>query len=149
MDNVSPKRLERAMSIAQQMLAEHEEIPQQADVWGIIDNMAERYVQIRLYLEGAAERTRRLEKTADQLRTDLKRILEALELDYLERPLHTLTIAAGTPSAIVTDEQRLPRLFFAQPKPDIRKIVGALKSGADVPGAELTNPQPVLRILSR
>ena len=65
--------------------------------------------------------------------------------------LHVASVSAGSASVIVTDEAAIPPSFKRQPPPaaDKSAIAKAIKAGAKVPGAELRNGSPTLRIITR
>jgi len=59
----------------------------------------------------------------------------------------TLSIRAGTPHVIVTDETRLPQhCVRIKREPDRIAIKAALANGEPVPGAEMSNAEPVLNV---
>jgi hypothetical protein len=106
---------------------------------------------LRLRLDEMKERLERL-----TLREAKKRelALEAMTdagLNRIEAPDFTITARSGTPSLVVTAESDIPPAYW-QPQPpklDRQRLLGALKSGAVVGGAELSNPKPVLSVRIR
>jgi len=155
---LNPKRIEAAMSEAQQAIAMLPDADAQArfqhlcatetDVVVVLDRLAEQSIADRLLAEMAMGRARRLEERGDVARDLIRRMLEALEIDKLERPTWTATVAEGPKAVIVEDENLVPQEFLRS-SIDKNAIKRALKAGEDVPGAVLTNGMPVLRLLTR
>ena len=73
------------------------------DILQILDRVAEMSVADRLLAEQASARADRLEARADKARDLIRRIMEALELQKLERPTYTVTMAEGPKSVVVQD----------------------------------------------
>jgi hypothetical protein len=67
-------------------------------------------------------------------------------LTRLEQPDFTASARAGSPALVVIAEDRIPETFRLPqpPKLDRQAILGELRRGADIPGAQLSNPKPVL-----
>jgi hypothetical protein len=82
------------------------------------------------------------------LRKYIMQIMEAANLPKVERPAATVSIAAGRPKVIITDETRLPDFCVRiKREPNKDAIAKAFKEGRhEIPGATLSNPEPVLRI---
>jgi len=76
--------------------------------------------------------------------------MDVMELSRVELPDLTASIAKGTPQVVITDEAALPehclRIIPEQRAPDRVTIAANLKAGVHVPGAELSNSLPTLRI---
>lgn len=153
--DISPRRLEAAISAAQQALAtlgsepddqlRRDTIEGETEVFELMDRLAEQAIADKLLAERAADRAKRIEARADWNRDVLRKMLEALELNKLERPVFTASIAYRT-KTIVTDQAALPADLL-RTSPDMHAIARALKDGP-VAGAELSNPAPVLTLRS-
>jgi hypothetical protein len=63
----------------------------------------------------------------------------------------TLVIRPGNPSVVVIDEGAVPSEFFEPQKPRLnrQKLLGELKIGVEVRGAQLSNPPPVLTVRTK
>jgi hypothetical protein len=84
----------------------------------------------------------------------LRRALEQVMTETGAPTFHIVTHTIGVQEARkvrITDEAALPISFMVQPppKPDTAAIGNALRAGAEVPGAELTNGSPSLFVRSR
>ena len=153
---VSPRRLELAMSTAQQLLAELPEDDQlrldtiegETEAFELMDRITESVLADESLAELARARAKRLEERADHRRAIILQMLEALEMTKLQRPLATLSISNGIRSPIVTNADELPRDFIREAV-DMVALGKAMRAGQDVPGAVLRNPERVLRISTR
>ena len=83
-----------------------------------------------------------------QCRAGLHGALDALALKRLNLPDLDVVIAApGQPAIVITDDTKVPEDFRRSVTvPDKALIREALLAGEAVPGAELSNPRPGLRI---
>ena len=146
--------IERAVSAAQQALAELPDdddlalrigtLEGQSDVFEVLDRIVECAVADSLIVERARLRMQRIEARADQARDLAMRILEALEVPSLERPLYTASISRRS-KAIVTDPDAVPDDYYRS-SIDMKLLAKALRAGERIPGAELSNPSPSLTI---
>jgi phage host-nuclease inhibitor protein Gam len=93
---------------------------------------------------------KRLQRFVDRqrlVRKYMMQLMEAAGLKKVERPAATVSIAAGRQKVVITDEQMIDAVFFRYKKEINKEAIGqAIKSGANVPGATLSNAEPVLRI---
>lgn len=104
---------------------------------------------------GIEQRLAELEERRDRIRARaenkrlaaLSAMLDAGE-KKIEAPDFTLSVRAGTPSVIVTDEKEVPPEFFVAQEPKLSKsaLKDALKAGREVPGAVLSNGAPTLSV---
>ena len=69
-------------------------------------------------------------------------------LAKLEQPDFTASTRAGSPALLVLSEQAIPEAYWLPqpPKLDRQGLLGELKRGAAIHGAELSNPKPVLMV---
>lgn len=77
------------------------------------------------------------------LRSYIKTNMEAAGIDKIEAPLFKLSIANNPPSVEIFDAAMIPVQFMRQPEPpppapDKTALARAIKAGAEVPGARLT-----------
>jgi hypothetical protein len=153
MTDISPRRLEAAMSAAMQVKATLPDdddtrlligmLEGETEVFELLDRLAEQAIADKLLAERATERAKRIEARAERSRDVIRKMLDALELQKLERPVFTASIGYRT-KAIVTDQAALPADLL-RTAPDMHAIARALKDGP-VAGAELSNPSPVLTL---
>lgn len=106
---------------------------------------------LAIRIEELEERKARLEKRIERKREIAAEAMERGGLKKLTAPDFTLSLSAGAPKVIITDEGQIPAHLMVTPeppapKPDRRAIAGLLKSGVDVPGCVLSNPQPHLTV---
>jgi hypothetical protein len=91
----------------------------------------------------------RFESRRAILRKYMMQLMEAANLKKAERPAATVSIAAGRPKVVITTDNvyELPAEFIRVKREfDKEAIAKALKEGQTVPGATLSNSEPVLRI---
>lgn len=97
-------------------------------------------------------RKERLDAQAERIKGSLMMALDTVGMKKLERPTATLSLARSPDKAIVTSEADLPSSFLVEKttvSPDRKAILAALKEGAAIPGAELSNGGVSLRISTR
>jgi Siphovirus Gp157 len=72
-------------------------------------------------------------------------------LTKLEQPDFTASTRAGSPALIVVSEQTIPVAYWLPqpPKLDRQAILGELKRGLEIPGAQMSNPKPVLSVRTK
>ena len=89
----------------------------------------------------------RFEQRSDAMRALAFKVLVQAGVRKLELVAATLSIRAGQPRVIITDEARLPEQFVRiKREPDKHLIASHLKAGERVEGAELSNSEPQLAI---
>jgi len=90
-------------------------------------------------------RSDNFERRIEALRALAYKMMEQAGVRKIELPAATLSIRAGTPKVIVIDEEMLPPQFIrVRREPDRVAIKQAFADGQPVPGAELSNAEPVL-----
>ena len=101
-------------------------------------------------IKALGERRDRLEKRIAMRRVAVQTGMESAGIKTLETPAGTLTLKATPPSALILDEAALPSRFYVSqdPKIDKKAILAALKSGVEVPGAQLSNGGTTLQMRS-
>ena len=96
-------------------------------------------------------RLSRLEDRASKRRQIAKDVMVDLNLKKLTAPDFTVSIAPGTPSLMVIDEDAVPKTYWEPGEPRLRRQILAndLKTGETVPGATLSEPKPFLVVRTR
>lgn len=83
------------------------------------------------------------------IRQELFDVMVALERPSFAAPFGTVSLRAGVPSALITDEKALPEEYIKTTvtrAPDKRAILDDLKVGVVIPGALLTNGTPTVAL---
>lgn len=106
---------------------------------------------LRARLDEMKERQSRLEMRANKKRELALRAMSDASLAKVEQPDFTASIRAGIPVIIVVSEQAIPETYWLTqpPRLDRQGLLGELKRGADIPGVELSDPQPVLMVRTK
>jgi hypothetical protein len=120
----------------------------------LIDKLIEAEREAKFLIDGVEEaidhfqrRRERFDNRRSALRKYIMQIMESANFKKVERPAATVSIAAGRPKVTITDEQMIDAVFFRYKKEINKEAIGqSLKAGQNVPGAALSNPEPVLRI---
>ena len=97
------------------------------------------------------ERLSRIEIRADKKRALVTSVMERADIKKLAEPDFTASIRPCPPAVVITDEGQIPEAYW-KPQPhklDRQGISAALKSGAVVPGALLSNPEMVLSVRTK
>jgi len=93
------------------------------------------------------ERRDRFNARYDAMRTLAFRLMDTAGVRKVELAQKTLFIRAGQPKVIITDEHALPpNCVRIKREPDKVMIRELIDQGVPVPGAELSNSEPVLSI---
>ena len=102
---------------------------------------------IKARIKELRERLERMERRDEALRGAMRKVLEAANLKKVELPGVTIAMRLGTPHVIITDEPSLPEYYVRIKREPNKTLIGAaLKAGTTIPGAELSNAEPVLWI---
>jgi Siphovirus Gp157 len=80
--------------------------------------------------------------------------LEAMSeggLKKLEQPDFTAFTRIGLPGLIIVSESAIPVSYWVPqpPKLDRQSLLTDLKRGGDIPGAQLSNPKPILTVRTK
>jgi hypothetical protein len=102
-------------------------------------------------IDDMQERLSRIELRADKKRELVSSVMERADIKKLAEPDFTASLRASPPAVVVTDEGQIPQAYWKPqpPKLDRQGIATALKSGATVPGALLSNPEMVLSVRTK
>lgn len=97
------------------------------------------------------DRLARLQDRASKRRQIAKDVMVELDLKKLTAPDFTASIRPGTPALMVIDEAAVPSIYWEprEPRLDRQGLAADLKEGAEVAGATLSNPEPVLSVRTR
>ncbi len=106
---------------------------------------------LKARVDGMRERLSRIRHTASQKRLAALEAMEQVDLKKIVEPDFTISVRPSSPGVVVTCEDEIPYAYKVpqQPKVDRRKILDALKGGADVPGAVLSNTQNTLSVRTK
>ena len=106
---------------------------------------------LRSRLDDMRERLSRLELRASKKRLLALEAMTEAGLSKLEQPDFTASARAGSAALVVIAEERIPEAYWLPqpPKLDRQGLLGELKRGAVIPGAELSNPKPVLMVRTK
>jgi len=97
------------------------------------------------------ERLSRMEQRADKKREVVTSVMERADIKKLAEPDFTASLRPSPPAVVLTDEAQIPPAYWKPqpPKLDRQGISAALKAGATVPGALLSNPVMVLSVRTK
>jgi hypothetical protein len=103
---------------------------------------------LRLRVDDMRERLSRLELRASKKRQLALEAMTEVGLTKLEQPDFTASAREGSPALVVIVEETIPEAYWLPqpPKLDRQAILGELKRGLEIPGARMSNPQPVLSV---
>ena len=106
---------------------------------------------LKARIDGMRGRLSRIQHTASQKRGAALEAMEQVGLKKIVEPDFTISVRPGSPGVVVTSEAEVPDAYKVPqpPKLDRRKILDALKAGADVPGAVLSNRQNTLSVRTK
>lgn len=123
-----------------------------------IDKVLGRMTDDRVMVEGleaviASLETRKARFDA-RIKTGRAQIEQALmiaDLDAMERPTATLVLSRRAPSLLISEESEIPSEYWraGEPTLDRKALTAALKSGATVAGASLSNSAPSLTVRTK
>ena len=106
---------------------------------------------LRFRVDDMRERLSRLELRASKKRQLALEAMTEVGLTRLEQPDFTASTRAGSPALVVIAEETIPGAYWLPqpPKLDRQAILGELKRGIDIPGAQMSNPKPVLSVRTK
>ena len=96
-------------------------------------------------LQGRLERLN--QRNAERRRIARDAMIEA-EIRKITAPDFTLSLRSGSPAVVVVEEGLVPEAYWEPREPRLNRlsVLAALKQGVSVPGALLSNPEPVLSV---
>jgi len=106
---------------------------------------------LRFRLDDMKQRLSRLELRAGKKRQIALEAMAETGLTRLHQSDFTASARAGTPALVVIAEDRIPEAYWLPqpPKLDRQAILGELKRGIEIPGAQVSNPKPVLSVRTK
>ena len=106
---------------------------------------------LRFRVDDMKERLSRLELRATKKRELALDAMTEVGLTKLEQPDFTASARAGSPALVVIAEDNIPEAYWLPqpPKLDRQAILGELKRGIEIPGAQMSNPKPVLSVRTK
>lgn len=103
--------------------------------------------EIDLTVDELSARKRRFERRIEGQRKFVFRLMEHAGLQKLELDIATVSVRAGSPRVIITDETALPEnCCRIKREPNKTLIKELLEQGVPVAGAVLSNSEPVLSV---
>jgi hypothetical protein len=106
---------------------------------------------LKLRIAEMEERLARLRDRASKRRQIARDVMVELDLKKLNAPDFTATVRDGMPSLVVLSEEAVPSIYWQPVAPKLKRqdLAQELKSGAEIPGVTLSNPEPVLSVRTR
>jgi len=105
---------------------------------------------IKIRIGKQRERHERIDRRVTAMRDLAFKLMQHANVPKIELALATLSVRAGTPKVVITDETALPESCIrTKREPDRVAIKDFLTSGVSVPGASLSNAEPGLTIKDR
>jgi Siphovirus Gp157 len=106
---------------------------------------------LRFRVDDMKERLSRLELRANKKRELALEAMTEVGLSKLKQPDFTAFTRAGFPALVIIAEDNIPESYWLPqpPKLDRQAILGELKRGIEVPGAQMKNPKPVLSVRTK
>ena len=104
----------------------------------------------KIVIETIGKRAERKAAKAARLKTACLHAMQEAGIDKLPAPDMSVSVGLSPPKVIVTDQGALtPHFLRYHVEPDKKVIAEALKRGEQVPGAEMGNRAPFLRISTK
>lgn len=106
---------------------------------------------LRSRLEDMKQRLARLEDRGMKKRRLALEAMTEVGLKKLKQPDFTASARSGSPALLVVSEDLVPEVYWVPqpPKLDRQSLLAQLKRGAEVPGAQLSNPKPTLSVRTK
>jgi Siphovirus Gp157 len=97
------------------------------------------------------DRLERLRERAAKRRQVVKDTMLELDLKKLTAPDFTASVRPGLPALVVLDEAAVPSIYWEPREPRLKRqeLAVDLKGGAEVAGAALSNPEPILSVRTK
>lgn len=97
------------------------------------------------------ERQARLDDRAAKRRQIACEAMVGTGIKKITAPDFTISVRAGSPSLVITDETAIPQTYWVarQPRLDRQSLSTDLKRGIAVAGATLSNSEPVLSVRTK
>ena len=106
---------------------------------------------LRSRLQDMKERLSRLEARAVKKRELALEAMSESGLRKIEQPDFTASARNGPLSLVVVAEDQVPETYWLPQLPKLNRqaLLGDLKQGDDIAGAQLSNPKPVLSVRTK
>jgi hypothetical protein len=106
---------------------------------------------LRSRLDDMKQRLARLEERGAKKRQIALEAMNEAGLTKLQQPDFTASTRAGPPSLIVIAEDAIPHTYWVPqpPRLDRQALLGELKRGGEIPGAQLSNSKPILAVRTK
>ncbi len=97
------------------------------------------------------DRLNRLEHRAAKRRQIAKDVMAELDLKKITAPDFSASLRPGMPALVVLNEDAVPKTYWEPGEPRLRRqtLAHDLKGGAEIAGATLSNPEPILSVRVR
>jgi len=94
------------------------------------------------------ERLDRLQDRAAKRRQIAKDVMIELDIKKITAPDFSVSIRPGLPALQVLDEAAVPSIYWQPGTPRLKRqeLLNELKTGAEIDGVALSNPEPVLSV---
>ncbi len=94
------------------------------------------------------ERLERLQDRASKRRQIAKDVMLELDIKKITAPDFSVSVRPGLPALQVLDEAAVPSIYWQPSAPRLKRqeLLSELKTGAEVEGVALSNPEPVLSV---
>jgi Siphovirus Gp157 len=102
-------------------------------------------------IDAMQERLSRIEHRADKKRDIVTTVMEHADIKKLAESDFTASLRPSPAAVVVTDEAQIPEAYWNPQPPKLNRqgISVALKAGAVIPGAILSNPEMVLSVRTK
>jgi hypothetical protein len=118
-----------------------------ARVVDVMDDAEENIDGIETKMDQRKARKARFEQRYEAMRALAFKLMQQANLKKLVLPTATLSIRAGTPKVIITDEAALPEnCIRIKREPDKVLIKELISQGVPISGAEMSNAEPTLAV---
>jgi hypothetical protein len=106
---------------------------------------------LRSRMDDMKERLSRLELRASKKRQLALEAMTEVGLSKLEQPDFTVSARAGSPALVVIAEDEIPGTYWVPqpPRLDRQSLLADIKRGVEIPGAQMSNPKPVLSVRTK
>jgi hypothetical protein len=103
---------------------------------------------LRLRIAEMQDRVARLDDRAAKRRQIARDVMLDCQIKKIAAPDFSISIRSGVPSVVVTDEGAIPEQYWQprDPRLDRQSLSTDLKGGSTIPGAVLSNAEPVLSV---
>ena len=102
-------------------------------------------------LDDMKQRLSRLEEREAKKRQLALEAMTEVGLTRLEQPDFTASARASSSALLVTAEDGIPEAYWLPqpPRLDRQAVLAELKRGIEIPGAQMSNPKPVLSVRTK